>query len=295
MIFLVDAQSPPNIDVLIVNYRSYDELGRCLESLDAQRSSVQQVVVVDHESDAAAVSQLAQRFPWVTLIERSTNEGFATGVNLGARQTHAPYLLLLNPDCVVGPTSCDGLRAFLDTHHDVAVAGPRIRNADGSVQPSARRFPDLTTAIAGRSSWLTRMLPGNPLSRHNLPARDPSASSPVEVDWVSGACMLIKRRAFDDVGGLDEGFFLYWEDADFCRRLKGAGWRTMYVPSESAMHVGARSSRHARRASLEAFHKSALRLYRKHAGPAGQLLTPFVFLWLQLRLTYMKWRVLRRS
>jgi GT2 family glycosyltransferase len=291
----VDDQSPSSVDVLIVNYRSYDELGRCLESLDAQRSSLRQVVVVDHESETGAVSQLAQRFPWVTLIERSTNEGFAAGVNLAARVTHAPYLLLLNPDCVVAATSCDGLRAFLDRYPDVAVAGPRIKNADGSVQPSARRFPDLTTAIAGRSSWLTRMLPGNPLSRHNLPARDPSVSSPVEVDWVSGACMLIRRRAFHDVDGLDEGFFLYWEDADFCRRLKAAGWRTMYVPSVSAVHVGARSSRHARRASLEAFHKSALRLYRKHAGPAGRLLTPLVFLWLQLRLTYMKWRVLKRS
>jgi GT2 family glycosyltransferase len=290
----VDDQSQSRIDVLIVNYRSYDELGRCLESLEAERPALRQVVVVDHESDAAAVSQLARRFPWVGLIGRDTNEGFATGVNVAARATGAPYLLLLNPDCVVAASTCDSLRAFLESHRDVAVVGPRIRNADGSVQPSARRFPDLTTAVAGRSSWLTRMLPGNPLSQHNLPARDPSASSPVDVDWVSGACMLVRRDAFEAVGGLDEGFFLYWEDADFCRRLKGAGWRTMYMPSATAVHVGARSSRHAARASLEAFHKSALRLYRKHAGPAGRLLTPLVFLGLQLRLTYMKWRVLKR-
>jgi GT2 family glycosyltransferase len=289
----VDDQSQSSVDVLIVNYRSYDELGRCLESLDAQRTALQRVVVVDHESDADAVAQLARRFPWASVIERATNEGFATGINLAARSTHAAYLLLLNPDCVVAPSTCDVLRDLLDRHPDVAVAGPRIKNADGSVQPSARRFPGLTTAIAGRSSWLTRVLPGNPLSKHNLPARELSASSPVEVDWVSGACMLVRRVAYEAVGGLDEGFFLYWEDADFCRRLKRAGWRTMYVPSTSAIHVGARSSRHAARASLEAFHKSALRLYRKHTGPLGQLLTPLVFAGLQFRLAFMKWRVRR--
>ena len=186
------------------------------------------------------------------------------------------------------------LADWLEAHPDVGVAGPRIRNADGTVQPSARRFPDFTTAIAGRSSWLTKALPWNPLSRHNLPARDLAEPKPVEVDWVSGACMCIRRKAFDAVGGLDEGFFLYWEDADFCRRLQHAGWRTMFVPEAIAVHIGARSSRHAADASLEAFHHSAYRLYRKHASPAGQLLAPARVPGLQLRLAFMK-RLVRRT
>jgi hypothetical protein len=126
------------------------------------------------------------------------------------------------------------------------------------------------------------------MSRRNLPARDPADTTPVEVDWVSGACMCVRRDAFEAVGGLDEGFFLYWEDADFCRRLKHAGWRTMYVPTAGAVHVGGRSSRHAADASLEAFHRSAFRLYRKHAGRAAQLLAPLVYAGLRLRLAFMK-------
>ena len=190
------------------------------------------------QSDSDAADRLSQRFPDVQLRRMAGNDGFAAGVNNGARATSSQFLLLLNPDCVLEPDACCQLADWLESHPDVAVAGPRIRNADGTVQPSARRFPDLTTAIAGRSSWLTRVLPGNPLSRHNLPARDPADATPVEVDWVSGACMCVRREAFDAIGGLDEGFFLYWEDADFCRRLKHAGL---------ADDVRADGGRHARR------------------------------------------------
>jgi GT2 family glycosyltransferase len=284
----------PRVSVVIVNYQSYEELHACLRSVEQVCGPVS-VVVVDHDSDVQAADELSRKFPTVRLVRRSGNDGFAAGVNTGARESTSPFLLLLNPDCVLERNTCCELADWLEAHPDVAVAGPRIRNADGTLQPSARRFPDLTTAIAGRSSWLTKVLPGNPISRHNLPARDPSLATPVDVDWVSGACMLVRRDAFDAVGGLDEGFFLYWEDADFCRRLKQAGWRTAYVPSVGALHIGGRSSRHAAQASLEAFHRSALRLYRKHAGPAGQLLTPLVFAGLKLRLAYMKRRVRQTS
>lgn len=285
----------PCIDVLIVNYRAYDELERCLASLEPVRSTVARVVVVDHESCREPAAHVTARFPWVDLIARSTNAGFAAGVNLAARATRSPFLLLVNPDCVVTEAMCDRLLAVLTARRDVAVAGPRIRNADGTIQPSARRFPDLTTAIAGRSSWLTRVLPHNPFSRRNLPARDADEITPVDVDWVSGACMLVRRDAFAAVGGMDEGFFLYWEDADFCRRLQQAGWRTAYVPQAAAMHIGGRSSRHAADASLEAFHRSAYRLYNKHASAPGRLLSPLVFAGLQMRLAFMKRLVRRRS
>jgi GT2 family glycosyltransferase len=275
------------VAVVIVNYQSYDELHGCLSSIERACGSVS-VVVVDHASRRDAADRLSQGFPNVQLRRVASNDGFAAGVNNGARATSSQFILLINPDCVLEPEAACRLADWLERNPDVAVAGPRIRNADGTVQPSARRFPDLTTAVAGRSSWLTRVLPGNPISRRNLPARDPADATPLEVDWVSGACMCVRRDAFDAVGGLDEGFFLYWEDADFCRRLKHAGWRTMYVPTAGAVHVGGRSSRHAADAALEAFHQSALRLYRKHAGPAGRLLTPFVYAGLKVRLAFMK-------
>jgi len=281
------------VAVVIVNYQSYDELDACLASLD-QVCGVVSVVVVDHASDREAADNLSRKFPRIRLLRVAANEGFAVGINNGARVTESPFLLFLNPDCVLEPDACCRLADWMDEHPDVGVAGPRIRNADGTVQPSARRFPGLTTAIAGRSSWLTRVLPRNPMSRWNLPTRDASLALAVEVDWVSGACMLVRREAFDAVGGMDEGFFLYWEDADFCRRLQHAGWRTMYVPTAGAVHVGGRSSRHAVDASLEAFHRSAFRLYWKHTGLGGRLLAPLVFAGLRVRLAFMKRLVGRR-
>jgi GT2 family glycosyltransferase len=280
------------VAVVIVNYQSYDELHSCLASVEQLCGAVS-VVVVDHATNEAAADRLSERFPDVRVIRKPGNDGFAVGVNRGVRETAAPFLLLLNPDCVLDPKACCDLADWLEAHPQVGVAGPRIRNADGTVQPSARKFPNLTTAIAGRSSWLTRVLPNNPLSSWNLPARDDSAA-PVDVDWVSGACMLVRREAFDAIDGMDEGFFLYWEDADFCRRLKTAGWRTMYVPTAGATHIGGRSSRHAADASLEAFHRSAYRLFTKHAEGAAQLLRPVVFLGLKLRLALMKRLVRRR-
>jgi N-acetylglucosaminyl-diphospho-decaprenol L-rhamnosyltransferase len=275
------------ITAVIVNYQSYDELRNCLESLDRACDRIS-VVVVDHASVSGTADELGRTFPEIRLLRLPDNHGFAAGINRGARETDSPFLLLLNPDCVVEPDTCCRLAACMEDHDGVGVVGPRIRNADGSVQQSARRFPDFTTAIAGRSSWLTRVAPNNPLSRHNLPVQGSLSAARREVDWVSGACMLVRRAAFDAVSGMDEGFFLYWEDADFCQRLKHAGFRTMYCPEAVATHVGGRSSRHAADASLEAFHRSALRLYSKHAGPVGRLLTPLVFIGLRIRLAFMK-------
>jgi GT2 family glycosyltransferase len=279
-------QEPPAplVDLVIVNYRSYDELHRCLTSLEPHREGLGRVVVIDHESDLTAASQISGRFRWATIVERSTNEGFATGVNLGARLTNAPFLVLLNPDCVADGHAIMQMLAFAQAHADAAIVGPCILNSDGSVQGSARRFPGITTAIAGRSSWLTRHFPGNPLSRHNLPALDRRGGEPIDVDWVSGACMLVRRAAFDQVGGMDERFFLYWEDADLCKRLSERNWRTVYVPGAVIVHAGGRSSIHAYRESLSAFHDSAFMLFRKHAGWPARLLEPLVYAGLQLRL-----------
>ena len=123
-------------------------------------------------------------------------------------------------------------------------------------------------------SFLTRIAPDNWLSKRNLDWS--RASEPVEVDWVSGACVMIRRSAFEQVGGFDEGFFLYWEDADLCRRLLTAGHRTFYVPTVEAVHAGSGSSRHAASRAIVAFHRSAFRYYWKHAGLVGRAVAPAV-------------------
>ncbi len=287
--------APPaaaRVAVVIVNYQSYEDLEDCLASLGASDPRIS-ICVVDHASKREAADRIAQAFPHVQLLRQASNDGFAAGVNRGARESVATYVLLLNPDCVASPDTCQRLADWMDAHPGVGAAGPRILNSDGSVQASARRFPNLTTGIAGRSSWLTRVFPRNPLSRHNLAPSHVRSDEARAVDWVSGAVMIIRREAFDAIAGFDTGFFLYWEDADFCRRLEYAGWQTMYVPELAVRHAGGRSSRHAADASLVAFHRSAFRLFWKHSNPAMKLLAPLVLAALRARLALMR-RVVRR-
>ena len=273
--------------VVIVNYRAYEHLANCLDSLTPFGVQVD-VVVVDHQTDAGSLQPLSARFPRVRFIPESGNPGFAAGVNRGVRETASEYVLLLNPDCIVSGDPRP-LASWLADHPRAAVCGAIVREADGSIQASARRFPGITTGLAGRTSWLTRVWPRNPLTTRNLVGRLPTA--PVEVDWVSGACMMVRRDAFSAIGGMDEQFFLYWEDADFCMRLRQAGWLTYYSPAMSVTHLTGRSSQHAREASLVAFHESAYRYYRKHGV---RWLAPLAFVALRSRLR-LRLAMLRRG
>jgi len=139
--------------------------------------------------------------------------------------------------------------------------------------------------FGGRSAWLTRAWPGNPVSRRNL-LTGPEVTEPLDVDWLSGACMAIRREVFDQLAGFDEQFFMYWEDADLCKRAREAGWRVVYDPRVSVRHLGSRSSNKRPIASTIAFHRSVLRYYLKHGGPARVVGAPFVYLALQARLAF---------
>lgn len=277
--------------VLIVNYKAYDDLARCLESLETCLQPGDEVVVVDYESDARSLAAaIAGRT--VTALPRTDNLGFAAGVNLAAAHSRAPFLFLLNPDAFAERPVIRVLEDWLANHPDVGVAGARVFNSDGSVQPSARRFPDLTTLFGGRSTWLTGRFPRNWFSRRNLVALD--SHSPVNVDWVSGACFMTRRDLFDRLGGFDERFFLYWEDADFCRRAADAGFRRIYLPTVSVRHIGGRSAEYALARAIRAFHYSAFRMYWKHASLVGRLPAPAIAAGLWLRSEIKVRRELRR-
>ena len=275
------------LSVVIVNYLAYDPLANCLESL-APFVAPADVVVVDHQTHLQSLERLATRFPAVRFIPIAGNPGFAAGVNRGVRETTGEYVLLLNPDCLVA-SDPRPLASWLAAHPKAAVCGAIVRESDGSIQASARHFPGVATGLAGRTAWLTRIWPGNPWTKRNLVRGVPAA--PVEVDWVSGACMMVRREALDAVGGMDEQFFLYWEDADLCRRLKEAGWSTFYHPEMTVTHLTGQSSQHAREASLVAFHESAYRYYRKHGV---RWLAPLAFVALRSRLR-LRLAMLRRG
>jgi GT2 family glycosyltransferase len=275
-----DPRSPALATVLIVAYKAYGELHSCLASLE-RYEPVAPVVVVDHDADALRAAGVEATFPRATYIRRRDNPGFSAGVNRAARSAGPGPILLLNPDCELRGSILGPMLDVLARHPTTGIVGGLVREHDGRVQASARRFPDVTTAFGGRTSWLTRHLPGNPLTRRNL--HEVSDGQEAKVDWVTGAFMLIRRDAFDAVGGFDERFFLYWEDADFCRRAAAAGWTTMYAPVVEVTHLTARASRHAPLRSLVAFHVSAWRYYWKHGGWLARLLSPLAAAGLALR------------
>jgi GT2 family glycosyltransferase len=271
------------VSVLIVNYRAYEELASCLDSLRPFLADDLEVIVVDHASEPAATARLLTRFSWIQLISVTTNPGFAAGVNRASRAATGRHLLLLNPDSVLDDDVAHALAEWLEGQERVGAVGGLVRESDGSVQASARRFPNFTTGFAGRTSFLSRVWPTNRWTRRNLVPRS-TLRHPIEVDWVSGACMMVRRDAFEAVGGMDERFFLYWEDADLCFRLRSAGWLTVYNPVAGVTHLTGRSSALAGTQSLIAFHRSAFHYYFKHGGRLRRLLSPVIFLALSGRL-----------
>jgi GT2 family glycosyltransferase len=206
----------------------------------------------------------------VQLVQNTANVGFSRGVNQGLAVSTAPLVLIMNPDCRLVAGAVATLRSVLDARPDCAIVGPRILNPDGSVQGSAGGDPDMLTGLFGRTALLGRLVPFLPVAKRNVVAEEAirSGEQSVVVDWLSGACMLARRTALEEVGGFDERFFLYWEDADLCRRLRLRGQTVRYVPPATAIHRVGQSSRTARTFAIRAFHRSAYLYYATHVAPA---------------------------
>ena len=261
----------PELSAILVNYNAGGELALALRSIQGDCAQIPwEAVVVDNASsdDSAAVVESA---PHATLVRNVTNVGFGRAVNQGVAVSKAPLLLLMNPDCRLVAGAISTLRSVLDAETACAVVGPRILDPDGAVQGSARGDPDMLTGLFGRTGALRGLLPFLPVARRNVVAEDAvrSSASSIVVDWLSGACLLVRRDAFLAAGGFDERFFLYWEDADLCRRLRKRGFHIRYVPGATAVHQVGRSSQTARRSSIRAFHTSAYLYYATHVAPGA--------------------------
>jgi GT2 family glycosyltransferase len=283
-----------SVDVIIINYRSNDALKGCLAGLRKwEPEYLDQVVVVDN-AGAEAPADLPVDLPGFTWLANEKNVGFAKAANLALSQTSAPYICLLNPDAIVSGPVWSGLCGWFGAHADAGVVGPRILNSDCSLQGSARAFPTLATSFFGRTSFLSRLWPDNPLTRRNVLARE-SLAGPLDVDWVSGACMVVRRSALEKVGLLDERFFLYWEDCDWCTRFRKAGWGVTYHPAIGpVVHHGGLSSRSARLLSLFHFHRSAVLLYWKYDRSPARLGSFLAFMGAAVRYGLLSLRVVLR-
>lgn len=261
----------PTLSAILVNFNAGAELRVALQSIaDEMAGRPWEGIVTDNASVDGSERIAGEFAPSVRLLRNPANVGFGRAVNQGLAAARAPRILIMNPDCRLERGAIDALSAELDGDGQCAVVGPRILDPDGSVQGSARGDPDMLTGIFGRTSALRRLLPGLKVARRNVVAGDVAGdSASVEVDWVSGACMLARRDALLAVGGFDERYFMYWEDADLCRRLRGRGHRIRYVPRAVAVHRVGQSSRTAREASIRAFHQSAYLYYATHVAPGA--------------------------
>lgn len=273
-----------NLDVIIVNYKSRDYAVRCLESVFSHLNGfLEEVYLIDNASEED-LEGIAEKFPRCTIVFNEKNIGFAAGVNIGLIKSTAPYIMIINPDAYITGGSVGALLEWMESRPNVGIMGPHICSPDGTIQGSARGFPTGFTGLFGRSSFLSRFLPNNSITRRNVTTWKAGGSMAVDVDWVSGACMVVRRKAMRDVGFLDEHFFMYWEDADWCRRMWRKKWRVVYHIGLSVIHSAGKSSRIVPLKSLVYFHKSAYYLFCKYSGGFIWILAPLVLVGLFSRL-----------
>jgi len=271
------------LDIIIVNYNSTDYLLSCLSSIyDALQELPAKIFVQDNASEDD-VDRVNEMFPKVLLSKNSYNMGFSKAANNALKQSTAPYVVLLNPDTHVTHGFFECVLRYMEENPDVGIIGPKILNRDVSVQGSARSFPTPLTAFFGRNSLLTNWFPNNRITRQNMLTTGSDGVSPMGVDWVSGACMVVRKNAIEDVGLMDERFFMYWEDVDWCKRMRRSRWKVVYLPQATIVHyVGGSSDKLVIRSVFE-FHKSCYRLFDKYTKFPLSVTSPLVFLGIALR------------
>jgi GT2 family glycosyltransferase len=253
-----------DLSIVIVSYNGREHLRRCLESLAAHPPGVErEVIVVDNDSRDGSAPMVALEFPDVRLLRMPRNLGFAAGANRGAREASGEAVVLLNPDSEIETDPFAPMLTYLREHEDAGIVAPRLLNPDRSLQLSCRSFPTFSVALFNRYSLLTRLFPRNRYSKQYL-LSDWQHDSTCDVDWVSGACLMVRRPLFEQIGLLDEGYFMYIEDVDLCQRVHRAGYRIVYFPETSVIHHIGRSSRTLPSRSILARHRSMWHYYKKY-------------------------------
>ncbi len=256
----------PDLSICLVTWNVRDYLRDCLLSLRRARPEIDyEVLVVDNRSSDGTAVSVKTDFPEVSLIQNDRNRGFAAACNQAIRSSGGRYLLLLNPDTLVPAGSLEEMVRFLDQHPGAGGAGPKLINPDGSLQPSVRGFP--TTAAAFRQFTILGDLGLFGRARSVYLQTNFDYQHPAVVDQPMGAALFLRRQALEEVGMLDEGFFLYFEEVDLCRRLSRAGWTVWYNPAAEIVHRGGESTRQEGGRSLLYFFQSQFRYFAKTAPP----------------------------
>jgi GT2 family glycosyltransferase len=275
-----------DVSVIIVNWNVRELLRRCLSSLrqgEETRVATTEMIVVDCASWDGSVDMVRREFPGVRLIASQENLGYAGGNNRGMAEAAGRYLLILNPDTELVGDALAAMVRYLDEHPGVGALGPALRYPDGTLQSSRRRFPTPATAF-WESTLLHQWFPNNRIARR-YHLTDRLADVPQPVDWLVGAALMLRREAWQQVGPLDEGFFMYFEELDWCRRCRAAGWEIHYLPAAEVIHYEGKSSEQVVTARIVRFQRSKVRYFAKYYGPGWALVIrlflvgTFVFQW----------------
>lgn len=273
-----------DLSIIIVSWNVRELLDKCLESLKLARHSnaihgqidfSMEVIVVDSGSADGSAELLREKHPDVALLAQSQNVGFTRGNNIGLKRARGAFLLLLNPDTEVSPGALGLMIEFMRGHPRVGIVGPHTLNSDGSHQSTRRRFPTLLTGIF-ESTWFSAWAPAAVERRYRM--LDTNDDDTLAADWVQGSALMLRREVYDAIGGLDEGFTMYSEELDYCRRAKAAGWQVFYHGGALITHHGGKSSEQAAAFKQIHFQTSKLRYFRKHHGNAQYLILRAILL-----------------
>lgn len=267
-----------DLTIIVVSWNVQDLLRCCLRSIrdSALTGDLQfEIVVVDNASSDGSPEMIAAEFPDVRLVANAENRGFTAANNQGLALSQGRFLLLLNPDTEVVGDALPTMVRYMEAHPEVGAVGPQLRYPDGSLQSSRRRFPTFATALV-ESTVIQEWWTDNRFLRRYYMADTPDhVIQPV--DWIVGACLMVRREVYERVGGLDERFFMYSEELDWCRRIKSAGWTVVYLPDAVVVHHEGKSSEQVVAARHIYFHSSKVRYFSKHHGRfQGEILRRFL-------------------
>ena len=242
------------LSVVIVSYNVRSFLTACLDSVQRALEGIEsEVFVVDNHSSDDSVEAIARDYTWVHLINNKDNLGFSKANNIAIRESKGEYILLLNPDTIVAPETLQGVLLFMDKHPEAGGAGVRMHNADGSLAPESRRAIPTPFVAARKMLGLTKRYYMSHLSWEE----------PAQIEVVSGAFMLLRRKAIQEVGLLDEDFFMYGEDIDLSYRLLKGGWQNWFLPFD-IVHYKGQSTRKSDFRYVHIFYQAMLIFFRKH-------------------------------
>ncbi|MBW3615884.1 MAG: glycosyltransferase family 2 protein [Actinobacteria bacterium] len=277
---MTDGSRQPEVSAVVVNYNARDHLLECVAALRAE--GVVDVVVADNASVDGSEEALLAADPDVGYHQTGANLGYGAAANRAAARTEPTtnYLLCMNPDAVLEPGSLKALVETLESRREVGLVGPRIERPDGTLYPSARTFPALGDAVG--HAFLGLVWPDNPFTRRYR-MLDWDHGVAADVDWISGACFLIRRTTWEALGGFDEAYFMYAEDVDLCWRAGRAGWKVTYEPAARVVHVqGVSTDRHPYRMIAE-HHRALFRFASRTTHGRERLLLPLMAVGLVVR------------